>query len=454
MQNSSVYKIILISLSYFTCNIQPCLSQVYTPLNGGLISTANVVAVYFDTTTSILYAGGGIASTYTGIPVNNIAQWDGLQWDSVGAGITGGYVYCINKYRGNIIVGSSNVNATQNLCKWNGGAFVSLANVNGIGGGSVNDLNVVDTLLYISGIIANVNGTPVNGIAKYDGFTWTTYPPLENTWSYPDLRKSIMYNGELYVGGRLEVPNSSPPIYGLVKWDGSQWQKVGSGFNNQNTFIYNMALFQNKLYAIGNFSISSGSPGNCIAKWDGTSWSQCGSGLVGNVFALKEYNGYLYVGGIFQSASGGNIQSLAKWDGSQWYPVPGGTFANSASTASFSVGNNDLYICGYFDSISNTLVNNVVKYNFPLNIQNQLSRNLPLSTYPNPVVEKIKLSYNTIVQTTGDIKIYNSVGQIVYSACNINLNHAEFNVSKLPAGVYHLSVFAKDGEGGTKFVKQ
>ena len=54
----------------------------------------------------------------------------------------------------------------------------------------------------------------------------------------------------------------------------------------------------------------------------------------------------------------------------------------------------------------------------------------------------------------GDIKIYNSTGQTVYSACNINLNQAEFDVSHLPAGVYHLRVFAKGGEGGAKFVRQ
>lgn len=435
---------------FFTSNAK---AQVFTPLNNGFDISGEVKAIFFDSTTNKLYAGGTIDITSMGVDINGIAQWNGVQWDSLNSGVTsGGWVNAISKYQSDIIIGGSfnSVDGvfSPGLAKWNGSNYSAFANVVN-GGGCVYSLEVIGSDLYVGGCFTSVNGINASGLAKYNGSTWTTFPSLYPS-SYPSIYDIIEYNNDLYVGGRINVPGASPPIYALAKWDGTQWQKVGTGFGSGNDNVFGMAVFQGELYVVGYFS---GNPGNSIARWNGSSWSQCGSGLVGNVFVCIEYNNELYVGGIFIDAGGVSVTSFAKWDGNQWYAVPGGILHSNGGIISITKGMGDLYFGGRFLSISGTSFNSVAKYNYPVGIQNQHYSNLPITIYPTLAHDVIKFSYNTLIVSTGDIKIYNSSGTVVYHACNVGLNKLEIDVSSLPSGVYYLKAFAKDGEGGGKFIK-
>ena len=62
---------------------------------------------------------------------------------------------------------------------------------------------------------------------------------------------------------------------------------------SQNAQIADLKVFNNELYAAGNFWLAGGIPDTAISKWDGTNW--CSLGVTGNVFgdALAVYQNEL-----------------------------------------------------------------------------------------------------------------------------------------------------------------
>ena len=101
------------------------LGQSYTSLNSGFDLQGNVNALYFDTTSNILYAGGLLNQTYYGVITNGLSQWNGTVWDSMGVGITSvGWVASITKTTGDILVGgtfdASGSVYSPGILQWNG----------------------------------------------------------------------------------------------------------------------------------------------------------------------------------------------------------------------------------------------------------------------------------------------------------------------------------------------
>jgi hypothetical protein len=110
-----------------------------------------------------------------------------------------------------------------------------------------------------------------------------------------------------------------------------------------------------------------------IAKWDGTSWSSLGSASGGtltnldlsigdyasvNAFAVSGNN--LYVGGFFTSVSGIAATNIAKWDGTHWSAL--GSGLNGPVTA-LAVSGGDVYAGGWFSTAGGIAATNVAQWN-------------------------------------------------------------------------------------------
>ena len=80
---------------------------------------------------------------------------------------------------------------------------------------------------------------------------------------------------ELYAGGQFETAGGTP-ANGIAKWNGSSWSALGSGMNG---WVYALAVSGSDLYVGGDFTTAGGSAANYIAKWNGSSWSALGSGM-------------------------------------------------------------------------------------------------------------------------------------------------------------------------------
>lgn len=141
------------------------------------------------------------------------------------------------------------------------------------------------------------------------------------------------------------------------KSNAQTWSGVGSGMCD---WVNASVVYNGELVVGGRFTCAGGVPANYIAKWNGTSWSALGSGLNGWVWALTVYKGNLIVGGQFSQAGSTAVMNLAKWDGTNWTDVNGDV---GSIVASLTVYNNDLIVGGYFTDADGFPANYIVGYN-------------------------------------------------------------------------------------------
>lgn len=421
-------------------------AQTFTPLSYGVNN--DIRSMFYDSSTNILFAGSNFMTDASGTSVSKIAQWDGIQWDSLSSGVNdGGIINSIIKYQNNIVVGGSfniigNVN-TIGAALWNGSSFQPLADFKYDGYGCVSGFYVDGSDLYVMGCFDTLNNQPAYGLVKYDGSSWIIYPPLDP--EVGTILQALFFNGELYVSGSFVGPNfPSSSIIAMAKWDGTQWQKVGAGFNNINDGVVSMVIYHGELYAGGYFFTSSGGPGNCIARWNGTAWAQCGSGVFSQIYQLAVYNDELYACGQISQAGGIPVTSIAKWDGNQWSSVAGGTV--NGTFGCFAVGNGDLYIGGGFWDISgDTLMRNIAKYNLPLGVT-EISEKINFTTSPNPFINTLTV---TIPHVKGTVYITDITGKEVYRTAFTNSSEQQLQLAWLQPGMYFLTV-STNGEASTK----
>ncbi len=210
------------------------------------------------------------------------------------------------------------------LAKWDGTSWSAVSDQ--LTGSGVHALIVFDDgsgpALYVGGRYA-LQGNGATDVAKWDGTTWTPLGPLGRS-----VRALAVYDDgsgpALYAGGEFDISNGAAADH-VAKWDGSSWSAVGSGTSD---WVAALLVHDDgsgpALFAGGAFEHAGGTPANHIAKWDGASWSALGSGTGGTtiVHALAEFDdglgAALFVGGSFQTAGGSSARRIARWDGSSW----------------------------------------------------------------------------------------------------------------------------------------
>jgi len=235
----------------------------------------------------------------------------------------------------------------------------------GCGGGysySANCLMVYNGALYVGGRIGSIGNLPINNIAKWNGSSWDSLPGVVP--SCDQLEAMTVYNGKLIVGGDGIFRAGLMAIYNIAAWNDTTWSQIGTGISLRS-YVRAMAVYNGNLYVAGSFDSAGGKPVNNIAMWNGTSWSPVGKGISGNYSqgaALCVYDNKLYVGGYFTSAGGNSAYDIATWDGSNWAVLPG-VSNDTNSINSFIVYNGNLYAGGTFDSIGNIKANNIAKWN-------------------------------------------------------------------------------------------
>lgn len=332
----------------------------WTALTGGGINTAggsvNALAVYDepgDSNPALLFAGGE-SFTSVGAPamtgINNIAKWNGTTWAPVGT-----------------------------------------AGTNGVQGGAINAMTVWDTSvpatdppsqLYAAGTFTNASGVVVQGIARWNGVSWSKLLPSNDGVSGGAINALAVFdtdgNGsqpaELYAAGSFSNCTSlMTPVNGIARFNGTMWQPVGNpmnpGISGGSARINAMVVFDDDgiegpnapaLIVGGSFvSASTTANVNSIARWTGTTWQQFAAGGIGaapnEIFALAVFDedafhpddndgdtnndpnsgpgdlkrhtqpGRLYAAGNFSFGlpSGNFVNNMAKWNPnlSQWQPV-------------------------------------------------------------------------------------------------------------------------------------
>ncbi len=355
-------------------------------VGNGVNNRVLALHVFDDGTGPGLYVGGEF-QTAGGLLVNQIAKWDGVQWSSLGTG-TSAFVTSLCTYDDGtgpaLYVGGGFQVAggipAKMVAKWDGASWASLGS--GMQGSTpeidrVNALAVFDdghgSKLFAAGRFEVAGGQPTSKIAAWDGANWSPLGPgfpAFNDYVYSLATHDDGFGPALYVGGTFKVAGDQP-AYGLARWDGSQWDKVGEGFSGS---VLSSVEFEHEGTRVLCFGGSIGFAGRQstrgFALWDGSMWIVHPTGPNNDVNSLAVFDDgsgpALYATGLFNWIAGKAASHFAKWNGSRWSPVQPG-FAYGYSTPNTLRVLDDgsgpaMYMGGPFIQAGNVRANGIAKW--------------------------------------------------------------------------------------------
>lgn len=189
----------------------------------------------------------------------------------------------------------------------------------------------------------------------------SSYTSYSQTWSDVGggmcdwVNASVVYNGELVVGGRFTCAGGVPANY-IAKWNGTSWSALGSGTDG---WVNALTVYNGELIAGGQFVNAGGVVVNNIARWDGTTWTDVSGGTNSIVAALTVYNGQLIAGGYFTDAEGVTCNYIGAWDQNGWYTLGTGM---SSQVMALDVYGTDLIAAGFFTTAGGMAANHIAKW--------------------------------------------------------------------------------------------
>lgn len=425
------------------------------PIGQGANSWVN--AFYEDTTDNMLYIGGWFL-TFDSDTVWGIVKYDGQ--DAVPLG-TGQFpcgnacpgIVSIEKYNNDIYVAGAmsgmEGDTTGGFSRWNGTSWDSLGYLQDFYGDPADlaDLEVYNGELYMCGTISYINGQPATGVAKWDGvqFTDLGFPYTSTGGSPCNLLKLQHYNGDLIV-----VSTGCYDQFGgahkLWKYDGVTWDTMD--FNINGFGVGDIDVYNGELYVAGLFDTLGGNPGNYIVGWDGSQLRDVGGGLWNGganaqVFDLEVWNGRLYAAGLFTEAGGIPAKHLAYWDGVEWC-TNGGDFLNGV----YEIGHlNDTMIVACHTHVDGIQVNRIAKWVGGSYVDTcgliatsvfEPNHPDPILLYPNPASEFINIEMEGYHEVC-NYKLYLVSGQIVLSG-QFTGSAVQLSLNGLCSGYYLLNI--------------
>jgi len=315
-----------------------------------------------------LYAGGGFTSA-GGNEVNYIARWNGSSWSALGSGVDN-WIHALavigtDLYAGGEFSTAGGLDAYY-IARWNGSTWSP------VGSGvddRVNALAVSGTDLYAGGWFSTAGETHgAYYVAKWNGSTWSALGEGADDYvtSLAVVGNTLFVGGDFeLVGGHVEIVEGFPELVGqkeayyIAQWDGTDWSALGSGLSG---FVYSLAVSGTSLYAGGDFTTADVNPANNIARWDGSRWLALGTGMDWPVKALAQYGPDLIAGGEFTTAGGTAANHIARWNGSAWSSLGSG-MDDFADVSALVVSGNDLYAGGDFFMAGGVEASYVAKWN-------------------------------------------------------------------------------------------
>lgn len=351
------------------------------PTGVGVDGMVTDLAVFDASGGPTLFVGGGFRKV-AGVEMNRIARWSGTEWSALGVssgnGMNSGVFALSEGISSTIFAGGSFTTAgglaARGIAEWVGTGWSTLGGADGSGlDGSVYSLIVFDDgsgpALYAGGSFDRAGGEIVNGIARWNGNTWSALPGPAEIGVNGTIRAMAVFDDgggpALYVGGDFSRAGGLS-VGRIAKWDGGSWSALtGPAGNGVGSSVHALSVFDEgngpALYAGGSFITAGGVPARFVAKWNGLAWSGLSepAGLSNSVYSLAVFDDgsrpALYAGGFFTLAGQATVNYVAKWDGIGWTALEGpsgaGTGGEVKALTVFDDGRGPaLYVGGSFES--------------------------------------------------------------------------------------------------------
>lgn len=300
---------------------------------------------------------GGSFTLAGGVTAMNIAYWDGKIFHAMGNGIGNNTstVFSIKKF-GNYIYAAG----TEGVHRWDGTTWTNIGIISGM---VSNGLQVYDIALdasgnlYALGQFVQMNGITVNGIAKWNGTSWSALgsgigPSVNGIFG----RSVISIGNNIYISGYFTTVGGVS-VNNIAKWNGSAWSALGSGTDGI-TFITAQGT---DIIACGTFTNAGGIVANHVARWNGSSWSTMGAGFNLEAHTVVSYSNDIYVGGLFTQSGATPINYIAKWNGTQW--VDAGNGNKMTDIINLAISSNHFFATGGLIGIQNINPYTIMRWN-------------------------------------------------------------------------------------------
>jgi hypothetical protein len=237
-------------------------------------------------------------------------------WDPDGAGPAGSMVVAGGNFQH---AGAQSLNFVGG---WDGSGWRPLAN--GVSG-TVECVTLYDPdgpgpalpQPVAGGIFTLAGQTPVNGVARFDGEQWQ--PIGSGVWSPGGFHATVYcaapWNSSLVIGGSFDFAGGVATP-GVARWDQAAWAAFTPDLMEFSSLYSDAGV----LYAGGNFS----RPGNPIGvlRWNGQTWEVPGENYPSEqVWGLTTYRGQVVAGGL---AFGNEFSGVAAFDGASWHSLGSG----------------------------------------------------------------------------------------------------------------------------------
>ncbi len=257
-------------------------------------------------------------STWAGEP--RCQRYDGTNWVSVvGPGITG-EVHAVTRSGDDVVIGGTFATISgvtvNGIAKWDGSTFTPLGT--GMVGSSIDALVTLDNGdIVAGGNFVAAGGVACNHVARWNGSTWSA---MGNGFDAPVYALCKMPNGDVVAGGAFTQEVGAPLLSSHVsRWNGTSWSPMHFGMNND---VLALAVRgDGTLIAGGRFTQTMSTMFSLyyVARWTGTQWAGLGAGMNGAVHGLAvRPNDEIVAVGEFTQASLQNVDRIARWNGSTW----------------------------------------------------------------------------------------------------------------------------------------
>ncbi len=314
-------------------------------------NTAFVGAMVVDSATNTLIVGGKFDSIGS-VPAINIARWDGINFTPIGTGLVievlslaiyNNEIYATNGYSAN----------NFKIYKWDGNSWSVFANPND----NVRCLKVYNGKLYAGGNFSVIDGVLLKGIGVYDGVSWSDIgggvdDPGCGFCSWVEDIEFV--DTMMYIGGAFATAGSTP-VSNIAKWDGTTWSTLGTGVTGNSGiydgWVFTIEDFNNELFVGGNFDSAGGVLCSQVAKWNGNNWAALGNGLTGMngglagpVYDFAVFNNKLYSAAWCSYSDSTYIGTVANWNGIDWSITGNGL--NNGNTICLAIYYNEIFAGG------------------------------------------------------------------------------------------------------------